>query len=90
LISATIAGELDAVTFTSQPAVYQLMQLAGAVSPDTVTQLQQALNTAVLTACIGPVCAEAASEEGLTAAVWPDPPRLVGLVKLVTERLAGA
>lgn len=85
LITATIQRELAAVTFTSQPAVYQLFQLAGDLAP----QLRNALNSDVLPACVGPVCAEAAAEEGISTPAWPDPPRLVGLVKLVTARLSG-
>jgi uroporphyrinogen-III synthase len=85
LIAATIGREVAAVTFTSQPAVYQLFQLAG----DLATPLREALNTDVLPACVGPVCAEAATEEGISRPVWPDPPRLVALVKLVTENLSG-
>ena len=86
LITATIQRELAAVTFTSQPAVYQLFQLAG----DRAPQLRDALNGDVLAACVGPVCAEAASEEGIAQPAWPEPPRLVALVKLVTARLSGA
>jgi uroporphyrinogen-III synthase len=86
LIDATIDRTLAAVTFTSQPAVYQLFEIAGAKAES----LRAALNDDVLAACVGPVCAEAARDEGLTAPVWPEPPRLVALVKLVTERLSGA
>jgi uroporphyrinogen-III synthase len=86
LVTAAIERELAAVTFTSQPAVYQLFQLAGELAP----QLRDALNSDVLPACVGPVCAEAATEEGISRPVWPEPPRLVALVKLVTERLSGA
>jgi uroporphyrinogen-III synthase len=85
LVEATVRRELAAVTFTSQPAVYQLFQLAG----DKAGDLRAALNGDVLAACVGPVCAEAAREEGITAPAWPEPPRLVALVKLVTERLCG-
>lgn len=86
LIAAIVARDLAAVTFTSQPAVHQMFQLAGDVAP----QLRAALNDDVLAACVGPVCAEAAADEGISRTVWPEPPRLVALVKLVTARLSGA
>jgi uroporphyrinogen-III synthase len=87
LISATIEGRVDAVTFTSQPAVHQLFRLAADMGGNAESGLRDALNGPVLAACVGPVCAEAAVTEGVTESVWPDPPRLVGLVKLVAERL---
>jgi uroporphyrinogen-III synthase len=85
LATAAVAGELDAVTFTSQPAVHHLFRLAP--DPDA---LRDALNGAVLAACIGPVCAAAAHDEGLEEVSWPDPNRLVAMVQQVTERLAPA
>lgn len=93
LVEAAIKGELDAVTFTSQPAVHQLFDLAREAG--RADQLRMALNQAVTVGCVGPVCARAAQEEGVRAPVWPDPPRLPALVALVTEhlvteRLAGA
>src|SRR5439155_7246514 len=83
LIDAAIGGRLDAVTFTSQPAVHQLFRLA----EDASGPLLAALNGPVLAACIGPVCAEAATEEGVARIVYPSPPRLPAMVKQVTELL---
>ncbi len=85
LAQAAVAGQLDAVTFTSQPAVHHLFRLA--LDPDG---LRAALNGTVLAACIGPVCAEAAQAEGVEHMVWPQPNRLVAMVQQVTERLAGS
>lgn len=83
LAAAAVAGQLDAVTFTSQPAVHHLFRLA----PDPEA-LRAALNGSVLAACIGPVCAEAAHEQGLERVAWPEPNRLVAMVQQVTERLS--
>jgi uroporphyrinogen-III synthase len=85
LIDAVVGGRVAAVTFTSQPAVHHLFRLAG--EHDAQDPLRDALNGDVMCACIGPVCAEAASDEGLTNPIWPDPPRLPAMVRQVCERL---
>ena len=41
----------------------------------------------VLASCVGPVCAAAAREEGISAPVWPDPPRLPTMVRQVATLL---
>lgn len=83
LVDAAIAGELAAVTFTAQPAVHNLFRIAG----DRRGELRDAFNGSVLAACVGPVCASAATDEGIVAPLWPDPPRLSPMVRLVTARL---
>lgn len=86
LIGRAVAGELDAVTFTSQPAVHHLFRIAedeGEGDP-----LRSAFAGGLLAACVGPVCAEAAVEEGIERPVWPEPNRLTMLVRQVTELLA--
>ena len=88
LIDATIAGRLDAVTFTSQPAVRHLVRIAADAQRDQ--QLLDALNGPVLAACIGPVCAAAAVEVGIEHPVWPEPPRLPAMARQVTQHLLGA
>lgn len=86
LVEAAVAGELAAVTFTSQPAVRFLLRIAADMGArDTLIDV---LNEGpVLAACIGPVCAEAATDEGLRSVVWPEPFRLPPMVRLVAERL---
>ena len=44
--------------------------------------------TTVVVGCVGPVCAEAGAELGITTMVWPEPFRLVPMLKLV-ESLTG-
>jgi uroporphyrinogen-III synthase len=85
LVSATIAGELDAVTFTSQPAVRNLVGIAA--DQGRAGALLAVLNAGVVAACVGPVCAEAAREVGINDPLWPDPPRLPAMVRQVTEHL---
>jgi uroporphyrinogen-III synthase len=88
LLRAAVAGELAAVTFTSQPAVHFLFALADELG------LREALLAAfdpsgggVLPVCIGAVCAEALVEEGVTDPIWPEPFRLPPMVRLVADRL---
>ncbi len=85
LVAAAIAGDLDAVTFTSQPAVRNLVGIAA--DQGVADNLLAALNTGVVAACVGPVCAEAAREVGIEDPLWPDPPRLPAMVRQLTERL---
>ncbi|MGI8807355.1 MAG: uroporphyrinogen-III synthase [Acidimicrobiales bacterium] len=86
LVEATIAGEVDVVTFTAQPAVHNLFRIAGELGRRDA--LRAAFNGGVLASCVGPVCATAATEEGVDAPIWPDPPRLPAMVKQVASRLA--
>ncbi len=85
LVEATVAGEVGAVTFTAQPAVHNLFRIAGDLGRRD--ELRAAFNNGVLAACVGPVCASAATEEGILAPLWPEPPRLSPMVRLVTARL---
>jgi uroporphyrinogen-III synthase len=89
LVRAAVAGEVAAITFTSQPALRFLFTIAAGI--DARDELVAACNAGrVLPVCIGPVCAEAGTEVGLTAMVWPEPFRLPPMVRLVAERLGAA
>lgn len=85
LVEAAVGGRVDAVTFTSQPAVRFMLRIAAATG--RAEELRRALNDSVLAACIGPVCAEAAREEGIENPLWPEPPRLPAMVRQVTDHL---
>ena len=87
LVERAVAGRLDAVTFTSQPAVRHLFRIAESAGLDE--DLRAAFAEGLLAACVGPVCAEAAREEGIAEPVWPEPNRLTMLVRQVTELLGG-
>lgn len=86
LIELCCEGKVDAVTFTAGPQVRQMMELAEAdgKGPD----LLEAFNRRVpIAACIGPVCAGVAQEEGIQEPIYPESWRLGSLVKLVTATL---
>ncbi len=85
LIEEICAGAVDAVTFTSQPAVHHLFRLAEGLGLDS--PLRDACNRTVLPVCVGAVCADAATAEGITRPAWPDPPRLAAMVRLVASEL---
>jgi uroporphyrinogen-III synthase len=88
LVHRMARREVDAVTFTSQPAVRFLLEVAEAegVLSDVVAACNDG---SVLPVCVGPVCAEPVAAAGIRTAVWPDPFRLVPMVKLAEERLVG-
>lgn len=86
LIEEVCAGEIDAVTFTSQPAVHHLFRIAEDLG--RAEGLRAACNRSVLPVCVGPVCADAAVAEGIARPSWPDPPRLAPMIRLVASRLA--
>ena len=85
LIEQACSGAVDALTFTSQPAVHHLFRLAEGLG--RADRLRDACNSTVVPVCVGPVCAEAAAAEGVTRSTWPDPPRLAAMVRLVASAL---
>ncbi len=86
LVDSVVAGEVDAVTFTSAPAVTNLFTLADL--RDRGSALRSAFNSGrVLAGCVGSVCAGAATEEGLVAPLFPAVGRLGLLVRLVSDEL---
>ncbi|MDQ6783667.1 MAG: uroporphyrinogen-III synthase [Actinomycetota bacterium] len=86
LIDLCCAGLVDAVTFTAGPAIRNLFEIAA--RHRQADQLAEAFNTGVLTACMGPVCARAAREAGVSDPSVPEHWRLGSLVRLVVEQLA--
>lgn len=89
LISLSCDGAVDAVTFTAGPQVRQMFELAEANGEGS--RLLDAFNRRKpVAACIGPVCAGAAIEEGIREPIYPESWRLGSLVKLVTATLTGA
>ncbi len=85
LVEAVAVGRVDAVTFTAQPAVHNLFRIADGLG--LRNDLRAAFNAGVVASCVGPVCATAATEEGIDGPIWPDPPRLPAMVRQLVARL---
>lgn len=85
LIEAVCERRVDAVTFTSAPAIHNLFEIADEV--DLVGDLLRGLNGPVLAACVGPVCAEHARREGIVDPIMPSVGRMGLLVRALSDRL---
>jgi len=83
LIRAACAEELAAVTFVIAPAVHNLFVLAREIG--LAAELRHALNANVVAACVGPVCAEGAIEEGVLGPLVPSRARLVPMIQALTN-----
>ncbi|MEV8354216.1 uroporphyrinogen-III synthase [Streptomyces niveus] len=86
LIDATLARTLDAVTFTSAPAVASLFSRAR--ERGLLDGLVEALHHDVLAACVGPVTALPLQEHGIDT-VQPERFRLGPLVQVLCLELPG-
>ncbi len=87
LIDRVCNGDVDAVTFTTAPAVENFLELAREHGREAT--VRDALDSRVVAVVIGPFCARAARELGLDAVVEPVASRLGSMVLALTERLAG-
>lgn len=86
LLDGVDAGRVDAVTFTSAPAVHNLFSIAA--DAGRAESLRAAFNSTVVAACVGPVCAAGAREEGIAEPLAPDVGRLGLLVRALSDRFA--
>jgi uroporphyrinogen-III synthase len=86
LAQAASRGQVDAITFTSAPAVHNLFAIAG--RDEEADQLRAAFNGSVCAACIGPVCAEGARQEGVADPLTPSLGRLGLLVRELGDHLS--
>ncbi len=85
LIEATIGGEIDALTFTSAPAVRNLFLIAEDIG--RADELRVSLASGVISVVVGPVCRAAAVELGIAESVMPDRFRIGPMVRTLTEAL---
>jgi uroporphyrinogen-III synthase len=79
LADQIVAGQVDAVTFTSAPAVKAFLEVAG-------PEVLKALRTRTLAACVGPVTAAQLTKFDVPV-VMPERYRLGALIRTVTEEL---
>lgn len=84
LIDITVAGGLDALTFTSAPAAVSLLRRAG--ERGLLNELTAVLQSDVLSACVGPVTALPLQDRGIGTA-QPERFRLGPLVQLICREL---
>jgi uroporphyrinogen-III synthase len=87
LAQAVVEGEVDVVTFTAAPQVEALLDVAAGLG--RLGAVLAGFNYgAVIAACIGPVCAAAAGDAGITQPLVPEHPRIGSLASAVTSALA--
>ena len=84
LIDLIAERKLDAVTFTSAPAVASLMELAGAVGRRD--EVIAAFQADVIALCVGPVTSAAFELWGVPT-IFPERSRLVAMIKLLETEL---
>jgi uroporphyrinogen-III synthase len=84
LVETLTDGELDAVTFTSAPAVAAFMQAAGSVG--LRDEVVAAFQADVVAACVGPVTAAAFEMWGVPT-MCPDRSRTAAMVKMLQTEL---
>ena len=85
LVQQAAEGLIDAITFTSPPAVQHLVALAEA------NGLGEALRdptNGVVMACVGPVTGDAALAAGLSSVVFPTPGRMGLMIRTLVDALA--
>ncbi|MFC5828549.1 uroporphyrinogen-III synthase [Nonomuraea insulae] len=84
LISQTISGSVDAVAFTSAPAVHAMLGAARAEGLEE--SLLAAFSGSVVAACVGPVTADPLASRGVST-LQPDRSRLGALARALARHL---
>ncbi|HEX3542661.1 MAG TPA: uroporphyrinogen-III synthase, partial [Acidimicrobiales bacterium] len=85
LVRAALEGRLEAITFTSPPALEHLFTFADRDGHGD--QLRSAFNNNVICACVGPVTAETARTSGVNNPIHPERGRLGLMVRTLAELL---
>ena len=86
-VRRTIAGDFDALMFTSAQQVAHVMQVAERMG---VTNDFRTAAGKIAVASIGPTCSESIERHGLVVSVEADPTKMGRLVSQTVEWLAGA
>jgi uroporphyrinogen-III synthase len=82
LVDLVVTGQIDAVTFTSAPAVKAFLEVAGPCADDVLS----AFRGRTMAACVGPVTAAPLTEHAVPV-VQPARFRLGALIKVLTDEL---
>jgi len=85
MIDAALNRRIDAITFTSAPAVRNLFEIAA--EQEAADALRRAFNDGLVAACVGPVCAQAVRDLGVERTVEPEVGRLGLLVRALSDDL---
>lgn len=83
LLARLAAGEIDVTAFTSAAQVRALFRIAEDDGP--AGALAEWLQERTVVAAVGPVCAAALLDHGVTPAIQPDRPKMVPLVLAICE-----
>lgn len=78
LLDRIVDGEIDITAFTSASQVHMLFQIARGEGRED--EVAEALRTRTIVAAVGPVCAAALQDHGVSPRVQPDRPKMVPLV----------
>ena len=87
LIDDMAKGSIDAIAFTSQPQVGNLVTIAAGAGREE--SLRRSMDGDVIVASVGPVCSRRLTEAGFTVDVEPDHPHMGNLVLAVAEHFQG-
>ena len=85
-IQRIIARDVDAIMFTTQSQVRNLMRIADDNS--MARDLQDAMAEDIVVASVGPVCSRAMREHGITPHVEPEHPKMGPLVIALADHFA--
>ena len=88
LIDDMARGSIDALAFTSQPQVGNLLTIAAGAGKEE--SLRESMGRDVVVASVGPVCTRRLSEAGFSVHVEPDHPHMGNLVMAVAEHFQGS
>ncbi|WP_313885717.1 uroporphyrinogen-III synthase [Fodinicola feengrottensis] len=85
LAQAVASASIDAITFTSAPAVLTLLDVAA--DSGHLDGMLAGLRGPVAAACVGPICAGPLREHGVECVI-PERSRLGALVRVLTDQLS--
>lgn len=87
LVYDLVAGDVDAVAFTSKAQVRHLWQVGSDMHLDQ--ELPQALNTRLIVAAVGPTCAAELEAHGVVPHVVPPHPKMGPMILALAAYFAG-
>jgi uroporphyrinogen-III synthase len=86
LIDKIVAGNIDAITFTSPPSVHDLFKVAHEY--EVAEELRNSLNSDVVIAAVGPSTKRALEENGISVDVMPDIYKMGPMVKALDDYIS--